>query len=432
MKRIRIISILLYSSILISCASDTTSKDVEKQVESVAQEVEDQVNNVVQAEEEHVLMVKHGYPLSYPNCKYGDVFDNFFGSPTWKYFEADTGEQVVEFTGYCMYHDTEVKSRLQFILDMENNTFEAGAMSFNNVPQTTLVTTAMIEKAFEHYIEEKGIQNYDENNLKEELADVFVSETAAMEGEMNQTAQQANLDAMETQDDKNDYLFDIWTLSGEYEGENVMPYTIMSISIYSSPEPRSDKIGNYIMKVPQAGLEDTGELRRDSDKIFSLISYEGNYAKIEVIDDTFGAVVIHYVEDDFECNFRMYAANIETGNTQDMNSTQAAISPDTPYHSDEGDTMFTPHIMIENSSNVYLSDSDVYWMTPDQLRFAINEIYARHGRLFKDEILQEWFNEQEWYQGWISPEDFDESVLSELEKANIQILQHRREVNSRP
>lgn len=117
-----------------------------------------------------------------------------------------------------------------------------------------------------------------------------------------------DLDGMETQGYQSNYLFDIWTLSGEYESENVMPYSLMSISIYSSPEPGSDKVGNYIITVPQAGLENTGELRRDSDKTFSLISYEGDYAKIEVIDDTFGAVVIHYVEDGFECNFRMYEA----------------------------------------------------------------------------------------------------------------------------
>lgn len=103
-------------------------------------------------------------------------------------------------------------------------------------------------------------------------------------------------------------LFDIYTLSGGYEGENVEPYLLMSISIYSSPEPGSDKIGNYTITVPQAGLEDTGELRRDSDKTFSLISNGGGHARIEVVDDTFGAVVIHYVESGFECDLRMYEA----------------------------------------------------------------------------------------------------------------------------
>lgn len=117
--------------------------------------------------------------MSYPECEYGDVFDEFFGSPTWKYFEADTGEQVVEFTGYCIYQDVEVKARLQFILDMENETFESGAMSFNDVPQLELITTAMIQKAFENYMEENGMEASAGNDLEDELSDVFLSETEA-------------------------------------------------------------------------------------------------------------------------------------------------------------------------------------------------------------------------------------------------------------
>ncbi len=106
------------------------------------------------------------------------------------------------------------------------------------------------------------------------------------------------------------------------------------------------------------------------------------------------------------------------------------VDINTPYYSDAGDTMKTPYILIENSSTEYLSDSDIYWMTPQQLRYAKNEIYARHGRKFKDAELQAWFDAQEWYDGTIAPEAFDDNVLSEIEKKNIQVLQHRLEVNS--
>ncbi len=103
--------------------------------------------------------------------------------------------------------------------------------------------------------------------------------------------------------------------------------------------------------------------------------------------------------------------------------------PNMPYYSDEGD-IDSAYVMIPQSSTEYISDTDIYWMTPDQLRRAKNEIYARHGRRFKDSQLQSWFDEQSWYQGSIAPEDFSESVLSEIEKANIKVIQHRMEVNS--
>lgn len=106
----------------------------------------------------------------------------------------------------------------------------------------------------------------------------------------------------------------------------------------------------------------------------------------------------------------------------------AACSP--TYYSDAVDTIGEPYILIENSSTSYLTDSDVNWMTPTQLRYAKNEIYARHGRKFKDKELQIWFDSQEWYDGYIEPEDFDESVLSEIEKENILVIQHQLDVGS--
>lgn len=103
--------------------------------------------------------------------------------------------------------------------------------------------------------------------------------------------------------------------------------------------------------------------------------------------------------------------------------------PDTPFYSDEGE-IDSAYVMIPQSSTEYISDMDIYWMTPSQLRRAKNEIYARHGRRFKDTALQAWFDEQSWYKGTVSPESFDENVLSEMEKANIKVIQHRLEVNS--
>ena len=59
-----------------------------------------------------------------------------------------------------------------------------------------------------------------------------------------------------------------------------------------------------------------------------------------------------------------------------------------------------------------------------ECRVARNEIYARHGRLFKDSALQEYFNGCSWYKGTIAPEAFrDDSVLSRLEKDNIKVIE---------
>ncbi len=47
---------------------------------------------------------------------------------------------------------------------------------------------------------------------------------------------------------------------------------------------------------------------------------------------------------------------------------------------------------------------------------ARNEIYARHGRKFKDKTLQKYFDEKSWYEGEYEPDEFQETWLSLLER----------------
>ena len=69
-----------------------------------------------------------------------------------------------------------------------------------------------------------------------------------------------------------------------------------------------------------------------------------------------------------------------------------------------------------------MSISDLYGLTADQARYARNEIYARHGRKFKDKDLQKYFDNCSWYYGFIEPGDFDESWLNEYEKKNVKVI----------
>lgn len=53
---------------------------------------------------------------------------------------------------------------------------------------------------------------------------------------------------------------------------------------------------------------------------------------------------------------------------------------------------------------------------------ARNEIYARHGRKFKDKTLQKYFDEKSWYEGEYEPDEFRETWLSLLERKNAAFL----------
>ena len=142
-------------------------------------DVSDQVTNVLQADDPNVLMVKNGHPTAYPDKNYGEAFGAFFKDPTWKYFKGtqegpdDDGDgkpdytvediDVVEFTGYCSYMDVEVKALVQFTLDKDKGTFEATYLSFNEVPQTTLMLYGLMSKVFE---DEEDSTQVQQNNTQ--------------------------------------------------------------------------------------------------------------------------------------------------------------------------------------------------------------------------------------------------------------------------
>lgn len=79
--------------------------------------------------------------------------------------------------------------------------------------------------------------------------------------------------------------------------------------------------------------------------------------------------------------------------------------------------------MISDSAVRYLAKEDLYGLSKEQLRIARNEIYARHGRKFKDEALQDYFNSQEWYMPLIEADEFDKMVkLSDVERKNLDLI----------
>ncbi len=88
-----------------------------------------------------------------------------------------------------------------------------------------------------------------------------------------------------------------------------------------------------------------------------------------------------------------------------------------------GDARTTDGFVIPDSSTRYISGSELQGFSEWEARAARNEIYARHGRRFNSDELQKWFDAQDWYKGTVSPNSFNESVLSAVEKANIKTIE---------
>ncbi len=78
--------------------------------------------------------------------------------------------------------------------------------------------------------------------------------------------------------------------------------------------------------------------------------------------------------------------------------------------------------ILPNSSTEYLTWEDYAALSCWELVLARNEIFARHGRRFQNQDIQAYFDSCSWYEGTVAPEDFDTSVMSDVEVQNVWTL----------
>lgn len=84
--------------------------------------------------------------------------------------------------------------------------------------------------------------------------------------------------------------------------------------------------------------------------------------------------------------------------------------------------------VIADSDTRAISESELYNLTPWQLKVARNEIYARHGRPFVHKDLQCYFATKSWYHG--NP-NYSDSLLTSVDNKNVAtILAYEESINS--
>jgi len=79
--------------------------------------------------------------------------------------------------------------------------------------------------------------------------------------------------------------------------------------------------------------------------------------------------------------------------------------------------------MLPISSILPITQDMILNFSDNDLWIARNEIYARHGRKFTNKYLQGYFERMSWYRGTTAAADFDDSVLSQVERGNLAVIQ---------
>jgi len=110
-----------------------------------------------------------------------------------------------------------------------------------------------------------------------------------------------------------------------------------------------------------------------------------------------------------EADARQIKENQDSQKSQ-QNPTTIVVTPSSDY-------------ILADSSSRYLSGGDVSHLSRNEATLAKNEIFARYGRKFRDQSIQEYFNSKTWYCGIYEPDDVMFSHLSDIEQANVKLLE---------
>lgn len=78
--------------------------------------------------------------------------------------------------------------------------------------------------------------------------------------------------------------------------------------------------------------------------------------------------------------------------------------------------------IIADSSTRYLTNSDLSSLSEWEIRVARNEIYARHGRIFKTKEISSYFEGKSWYTPSIPADQFNNSYLNSIEIENLKFI----------
>jgi hypothetical protein len=141
-----------------------------------------------------------------------------------------------------------------------------------------------------------------------------------------------------------------------------------------------------------------------------------------------GTVVIKKIQQKNQTSVSEYVDNSWDDEVED----ETDLFDEETYGESDDEIVVESDYILPGSDTRYISESELYGFSAWECRLARNEIYARHGRMFDDDALSEYFYSQDWYYPSIDPDDFSESMLNKYEKANTEtITEYEKEMGYR-
>jgi hypothetical protein len=208
-----------------------------------------------------------------------------------------------------------------------------------------------------------------------------------------------------------DFSYDLSSLKVEYIG--------MDFPYLSSLE---SGLANAFMSGFGQGLIEEGE----SELYDNVFDYYQEYSEVSYPDIKINGNVMTLTTEDGKIKWRKVETSSDHSpeelhspatnkNTRNNDANEVEISD---YEDD--DLLVTgPYERFVKISECLLTEDDIKGFSKQELRVLRNEIYARHGHIFKSKDLRDYFSAKDWYK----PQYEDTSdLLNTIEKKNIAFI----------
>lgn len=154
------------------------------------------------------------------------------------------------------------------------------------------------------------------------------------------------------------------------------------------------------------------EYRDAADKGILENSYINDIDVHDKFSSMWESMILHVTE----TNIQLWQGLITQAEANPFNEAANQLSKVTPDYGFQGD------FVIPGSEMRFILPEDYEHLDQVKTRMAINEIYARHGRRFKDPKWQRYFDSKTWYHPSVDPENFSDDLLGTAEMENISAL----------
>lgn len=226
----------------------------------------------------------------------------------------------------------------------------------------------------------------------------------------------------------------IVTVSSPYEGESLPKKYIEAVeNLTDVIDIAAHDSGIFALKKNGSAVlvyTDDGYLSPSADEKIVIKTLVADIEEIRIFEDGRDDIIVglkkdgSVVSDTFYNIGHVFENEFPSSDITELSPTESAsLDSQKP---DMADIKYGEYI-LPNSNSSYLNQEDIKNLSVEELRIARNEIYARHGRRFQSQDLQEYFESKDWYRGTTNPSNFKESVLNDFEKKNVEFIKKAEE-----